>query len=138
MPISRELLAWIALSRAPEMNSAVLATALEALHGASGILDATDELRARSGLSPAARAYLQSPAAEATAAEIAWLDNPDHHLLAFIDARYPQALRQATGCPIALYVDGHPEVLKDAQLAIVGSRNPTAQGGQTAFEFAEY
>jgi DNA processing protein len=138
MPISRELLAWIALSRAPELNSAVLATALEALHGASGILDATDELRSRAGLSAAARAYLQSPAAEATAAEIAWLDNPDHHLLAFIDARYPQALRQASGCPIALYVDGHPDVLNDAQLAIVGSRNPTAQGGQTAFEFAEY
>jgi DNA processing protein len=138
MPTSRELLAWIALSRAPELNAAALATALDALQGASGIIDATDQLRARAGLSPAARAFLQSPAAEVTAAEIAWLDNPDHHLLAFNDARYPQGLREATGCPIALYVDGNPAVLKDAQLAIVGSRNPTAQGRQTAFEFAEY
>jgi len=64
MPTSRELLAWIALSRAPELNAAALATALDALQGASGIIDATDQLRARAGLSPAARAFLQSPAAE--------------------------------------------------------------------------
>jgi DNA processing protein len=138
MPTSRDLLSWIALSRTPELDSATLATALDVLHDASGVIDATDALRARAGLSPAMRAFLQSPAAEPTPGEIAWLECPDHHLLAFNDARYPRALRQATGFPIALYVHGNPSILNDAQLSIVGSRNPTAQGRQTAFEFAEY
>ena len=138
MPTSRELLSWVALTRAPELNVTAIATALDALTDAAGIIDATDSLRARAGLSLAARAYLQSPAARPSAAEAAWLDHPAHHLLAFNDVRYPAGLRQTAGCPVALYVDGNPAVLSDAQLAIVGSRNPTAQGRQNAFEFARY
>jgi DNA processing protein len=138
MPTSRELLSWVALTRAPELNVAAIATALDALKEAAGIIDAPDQLRVRAGLSAAARAFLQSPEALPTAAEVAWLDHPDHHLLAFNDARYPKALRAMAGCPVALYVDGDPTVLNEAQLAIVGTRNPTAQGRQNAFEFAEY
>jgi DNA processing protein len=37
-----------------------------------------------------------------------------------------------------LYVAGNLGVLADPQLAIVGSRNPTAQGRETAAAFAEY
>jgi DNA processing protein len=138
MPTSRELLSWVALTRAPELNVAAIATALDVLTDASGILGAPDQLRARAGLSAPARAFLQSPAAAPTPAEIAWLDQPEHHLLAFNDPRYPKGLRAMPGCPIALYVDGDPTVLGHAQLAIVGSRNPTAQGRQNAFEFARY
>ncbi|MFI4889864.1 MAG: DNA-processing protein DprA [Steroidobacterales bacterium] len=138
MPTSRELLSWVTLTRTPGINVAGIATALDSLGQAAGVLDAPDQLRARAGLSPAAREYLQSPEAEPTAAERAWLESPRHHLLAFNDARFPPALRAVADCPVALYVDGNPDVLSDAQLAIVGSRNPTAQGRQTAFDFAQY
>ena len=41
-------------------------------------------------------------------------------------------------CPIALYVAGNVDILNDPQLAIVGSRNPTPQGKETAEELSEY
>jgi DNA processing protein len=138
MSPSRELLSWVTLTRAPEINVAVIATALETLGHATGILDAPDRLRAHAGLAPATREFLQSPAALPTHAERTWLESPGHHLLAFNDARFPQLLRAAPGCPVALYVDGNPAALSEPQIAIVGSRNPTAQGRQTSYEFAEY
>jgi DNA processing protein len=138
MPTSREQLSWVTLTRTPGINVAMIATALDSLGGAAALLDAPDALRSRAGLPGPAREFLQTPAAEPTPAERAWLERPGHHLLAFSDPRFPSALRAAAGCPVALYVDGNPELLNDAQLAIVGSRNPTAQGRQTAFEFAQY
>ena len=40
--------------------------------------------------------------------------------------------------PIALYVVGNVDVLNDPQLAIVGSRNPSLLGRDTAHDLAEY
>ena len=59
-----------------------------------------------------------------------------HHLLPFTDARFPKLLRALADCPIALYVAGSIDALGDPQLAVVGSRNPTPQGRETAFDFA--
>jgi DNA processing protein len=138
MPTSRELLSWVTLTRAPELSMATLATALDALCSAEGLLEAGDQRRARAGLSAATRTFLQGASAKPSAAEEAWLAHPDHHLLAFNDERYPRALRELAGSPIALYVEGDPTILNAAQLAIVGSRHPTEQGRQNAFEFARH
>ena len=137
MPPSPELLAWVTLARAPGVDTAVLATALETLGGAAGILDAPDALRARAGLPEATRAWLREAPAP-NAAERSWLDGARHSLVPFIDPRFPASLREQRDCPLALYVDGNPGILADAQLAIVGSRNPTAGGRRDAFEFARY
>ena len=47
-------------------------------------------------------------------------------------------LRSAARHPFALYIAGNLDALNDPQLAIVGSRNPTAQGRETAEVFGEY
>ena len=47
-------------------------------------------------------------------------------------------LRGAERNPTALYVAGNAAALNDPQLAIVGSRNPTPQGRDTAHDLAEY
>ena len=137
MPPTPELLAWVTLARAPGIDAATLVTALETLGGAAGILDAPDALRARAGLPEATRSWLKA-AAPASTAEATWLDSPGHTLLPLTDPRFPASLRAQRDCPLALYVDGNPGILADAQLAIVGSRNPTAGGRRNAFEFARY
>jgi DNA processing protein len=88
----------------------------------------------------AAAAYLASPAAAADPppALRRWLEAPRHHLVPFTDPRFPPLLRSLPDCPIALYVAGNLEVLADPQVAIVGSRNPTPQGRETAGAFAGY
>ncbi len=138
MPLHDDRLAWVTLTRTPQLNVPLLATALDTLGQAAGILAAPDHLRARAGLPPAARAFLQSPAAAPSMAERSWLAVPGHDVVPFTDPRFPQLLRTAADCPVAIYVAGNSGALNDPQLAVVGSRNPTRQGRETAFAFAEY
>lgn len=70
--------------------------------------------------------------------EIAWLAEPNHHLITLSDPRYPRLLREIADPPAALYVIGDPALLSATQLGIVGSRNPTPGGSETAYAFASY
>jgi DNA processing protein len=138
MQHGEDLLAWVTLTRAPALDVPALVTALETLGQASGVIGASDSMRARAGLSAAAREFLRGATAGPSSAEGIWLQDPHHHIVPFTDPRYPKLLRSLERCPIALYVAGNIDALNDPQLAVVGSRNPTAQGRDTAFAFAEY
>ena len=130
------MLAWMLLSRAPQLSATVLTRAFQALRGAHAtelLRDARAALQ-HADLPPAAQRFLID--AEATARERAWAVDAHHHVIAFPDDRYPRQLRGLADAPLALYVAGDPDVLNDPQLSIVGSRNPSAAGRQTAFEFA--
>jgi DNA processing protein len=70
--------------------------------------------------------------------DLGWLQAPGHQLLPCTSPSYPRLLAQTTGAPLVLWVDGDPAALSEPQLAIVGSRNPTAAGAETAFAFAEF
>jgi DNA processing protein len=67
-----------------------------------------------------------------------WLEQPNHALVTILDADYPTLLKQISDPPIALFVQGDKSLLTDLQLAIVGSRNPSSMGKETAFAFASY
>jgi DNA processing protein len=135
---SEESRAWVTLTRTPALNVSILVRALDVLGHAQGILDASDAARARAGIPAAARDFLSSAKAALSAAERAWLENPRHHVVPFTHRHYPALLRNTEAYPLALYVAGDVGILNDPQLAIVGSRNPTAQGRHTAHEFSEY
>ncbi len=132
-----ERLAWVTLTRAPVLDVARVGAALEGLGTARGIVDASEAALEQAGVPAAAQEYLARADAAPSVAERAWLDDPSHHIVPFTDPRFPTLLRGCKCCPVALYVDGRAEVLNDPQLAIVGSRNPSAQGRDTAFDFAE-
>ncbi|HWJ34993.1 MAG TPA: DNA-processing protein DprA [Steroidobacteraceae bacterium] len=133
-----DLLAWAALVRAPGLDVAAVAAALDLLGRPAAIITASDTLRSRAAIPAVTRAFLSSSAAIPAAAERAWLGSAHHYLIPFTDPRYPQLLLSLPDCPIALYVSGRVETLADPQLAIVGSRCPTPQGRETARAFAEY
>jgi DNA processing protein len=135
---SLDLLAWSTLARAPGLSVDRLSAPLEALGGAQACLTLPSDELQRAGLPAAACAFLASPASRPGAAERRWLEAPRHHLIPFTQAGFPRLLRELPDCPLALYVCGNPAALADPQLAIVGTRNPTAQGKATAFELAEY
>jgi DNA processing protein len=138
MPSCDESIAWLSLTRAPELDVPRVSRALEMLGTARNIIRASDRLRAHAGIPVPARQFLSGEHASPTAAERGWLEHPRHHLVPFTDPRYPVLLRTAGRHPLALYVAGDAGVLNDPQLAVVGSRNPTAQGRDTAHEFSEY
>ena len=126
----------MALSRAPHLDVPTLGAAFERLGGISGFIAASDLARQGAGIPLPACEYLRA-AGGPTAAELAWLKGSRHHVVPFSDERYPVSLRELPRRPIVLYVEGRDDVVNDPQLSIVGSRNPTPSGRDTAFEFAE-
>ena len=73
---------------------------------------------------------------EAMAATRAWLAHPAHEIIAWDDPDYPRALLELGFAPPALFFVGRRELLNRPALAIVGSRNSTAQGAENARAFA--
>jgi len=70
------------------------------------------------------------------ARDLAWLKGLNRTLLTADDPRYPPQLAAVRGMPPALFVEGDPAALSLPQVAIVGSRAPTAAGRETAFDLA--
>jgi DNA processing protein len=139
MPPSDELLAWVVLTRAPRLPTAELAEALALRGSAAAVIAAATATgsSAAAGELPALRAFCRTPAARPTPAECRWLEQHDHHILSFLDPLFPSRLHELRQCPVALYVDGRLDALRDPQLAIVGSRNPSPQGRENARDLAE-
>jgi DNA processing protein len=64
-------------------------------------------------------------------------DNGNHALWTLGDAQYPAELLQLADPPLMLYVAGQTQAHMGSAIAVVGSRNPTPQGEQTAEQFGE-
>ena len=85
---------------------------------------------------PLARALLSHDSRETIAATLTWLEQEGNHLITLADAEYPPLLLEIADPPTLLYVKGKPELLLQPSLAIVGSRNATAQGLRDTEAFA--
>jgi DNA processing protein len=70
-------------------------------------------------------------------ADLAWLQNaPDRRALFLDQPGYPPQLAQIPDPPLALLVEGDAGLLLAPQIAIVGSRNASPAGRETAFAMA--
>ena len=68
---------------------------------------------------------------------LAWLALPGNHFITLADSLYPQQLLEIPDPPSVLYVRGNPACLQRSGLGVVGSRNATPLGMQTAENFAK-
>ncbi len=131
--------AWLlALLRAPGIGPARFARLLDHFGSAAAVFAADGaELRSLE-LPDAALDYLRRPDWRRVEQDLAWLGQPGNHLLRLDDPRYPLLLRQIPYPPPLLFVHGDPDCLRLPQLAIVGTRNPTPLGRETAQRFAAH
>lgn len=74
--------------------------------------------------------------ASAVERDLIWCEQNDCHLISIDDDRYPVLLREVASAPLLLFVRGQVELLSQSQIAMVGSRNPTASGRENADEFS--
>ncbi|MEJ2383496.1 MAG: DNA-processing protein DprA [Xanthomonadales bacterium] len=118
------------------MGGAQLIALVEQFAGVEALVRASRGDLERAGLEADSIDGLRRPDAALLARDRAWLDAPGHHLLTFDDERYPALLRDTPSPPAALWVDGDPDVLWQPQIAVIGSRNPTAGGRDNARDFA--
>jgi DNA processing protein len=69
--------------------------------------------------------------------DLSWLEQQNNSVILFNDKNYPSQLKEIADPPPVLFVRGNPDLLSLPQIAIVGSRNPSTLGEETAFNFAK-
>jgi DNA processing protein len=126
---------WLALQRVPGLGPVTLTRLVEQFGSPETILNNPGQIQ---GLSQSVLDGIRKPDWDKVDADLAWLEADNRHLLAIDDPRYPPLLKEISDPPVLLYVQGDPELLSEWQLAIVGSRNPSPSGRQTAQDFAHY
>lgn len=130
-PTHGTLADWLMLLHAPGLGPRGIVSLLEHYGSPQGIIDASPEL------TPSLRDYLQRPDHQAIEQDLAWLESKDaRHILCIDSPLYPALLRTISDPPPLLFIAGDPACLGLPQLAIVGSRNPTAGGCEHAQAFA--
>jgi DNA processing protein len=69
--------------------------------------------------------------------DLVWLEQNNNSVITLYDPDYPALLKEIPDPPPLLFVRGNPKLLSLPQIAIVGSRNPSTSGMETAFAFAK-
>jgi DNA processing protein len=136
-----ELAGWLRLALTYDINNAAARRLLGAF-GLPSTIFAQSRAALESVVGPAgAMAIHEEPAGFTEKLEETWQwltaadANAPRTVLTLADARYPAGALQLADPPLLLYAVGHvPTPWPDA-IAIVGSRNPTAQGVANAREF---
>lgn len=131
-----ERLAWLRLIRSENIGPVTFHELLTHFGSAEAAIDAVPELATRGGRA------IRLCSEEAAEREMETLDNNGAHLVAMIEADYPQWLRHTDGAPPILSVRGDVAILSRPTIAIVGSRNASIAGtkfaGQIARDLGEH
>ncbi len=137
-PDNDELAYWLALLRAPRVGSVTFARLLEDFNSPRQLFNASAAQWQAQGLNAKLQAYLRTPDWVEVEQDLAWSAQAGHQILTWNQAAYPARLKEIHDPPPLLFVQGKIELLSMPQIAIVGSRNPSQNGEETAQEFAHY
>ena len=130
------LACWLRLTLVPGIGTAGQRSLLKAFGTPEAIFEASANALA-SVLGRELAAALQShPVEAAIETSLRWADDPTHHLIPLGCPLYPPALLDLPDPPNLLYAKGDTGVFHRPGLAVVGSRNATAGGMQTAERFS--
>ncbi|CAG0972053.1 partial DNA processing protein DprA, partial [Rhodocyclaceae bacterium] len=137
--ISEELRAWLRLSLEPELAPAQARQLLAACGLPPQIYQSSVQTLSRHIPTELAVQLSQEPLDELQAQveqAVEWLKQPNHHVVTLADPTYPASLLDLHDAPLLLYANGDLGVLQRKGLAIVGARNATQSGQETATDFA--
>lgn len=138
-PASTDTLSdWLILYHAPGIGAVTFHQLLDRHPNPGELLQSGTEQLRMLGLKQASINALRHPDEAAVARDLEWHEKPGNRIMCCRDPDYPALLLQIPAPPPLLYVHGNPELLSQPQLAMVGSRNPTASGQRTATEFARH
>ncbi len=138
---NEELESWIRLWRVSGIGSKKFQLLLDYFDFPAAVFAANTSQMIQAGISQKdANSILDQKSNDAAAKlDLDWLEASDnHHIITLNSPEYPQHLKQINDAPTLLYVHGNLSILKDPQLGIVGSRNPTQSGHNNAYEFAKH
>jgi len=127
---------WLALASVPGMDLPRYQRLIQSIPFSEFFSASPAQLQSY-GLTELQSQMLLAPQHQRIDNTLRWLEqSPDRHFISCLDSRYPPLLKQIKQPPLALFVEGQPDVLNKPAVAIVGSREPTPTGRQIAFDFA--
>jgi len=130
------LASWLQLTLTPGLGAAAIRGLLKQFGLPENILAAPRaQLERVAGPAAAALQHSEETAAAVRNA-LRWAESPGHAVVTLADAAYPRLLLEIADPPPLLYAVGRLDLLGRPSLAIVGSRNATAQGVRNAEQFA--
>ncbi len=136
--MTNNLLDWLAAIRLENIGPQRIRRWLEHFHTLKNLFSATEHELQCIGLTAAEIFSIKNPDWQQAEKDFNWTKKNNCKLMTYQDESYPRLLKETTGAPLVLFVQGDTALISQAQLAIVGSRNPTATGAETAEQFAYY
>lgn len=130
------LSSWLQLSLTPGLGPAMLRRLLAEFGLPEQVIGASSAQLQRHLPAPVVASLRSAEVAHAVQQALAWTQAPGHFVVTLSDPDYPQLLLEIPDPPSLLYCSGRVELLNRPSLAVVGSRNATAQGMRNAEEFA--
>jgi DNA processing protein len=130
------LASWLQLSLTPGIGAASLRRLLAQFGLPENVLAAPRAELAKFAGAEAVQALGSDAVAQAVERALAWLAQPGRAVVTLADAAYPRLLLEIPDPPPLLYCHGRTELLNRPALAVVGSRNASAQGAGNAEQFA--
>jgi DNA processing protein len=130
------LASWLQLTLTPGLGASVIRKLLRQFGLPQAVIARKHELAAFAA--PGALEALHSEEVQAQVARaLRWAGEPGNFIVTLADELYPSALLEIADPPSLLYGRGRIELLQRNCLAIVGSRNASAQGETNAESFAK-
>ncbi len=136
--LTDDLRYWLALLYAPGVGPVLFQRILSAGIQPGELFEnpADDVLGEGFRLPAKILSYFKSPDWNRVEKDLIWAEKSGCHIISLADFLYPSLLKEIPDPPPLLFVRGNPNVLSLPQLAIVGSRNPSAGGRQIAEDYA--
>ena len=131
------LASWLQLTLTPGLGSAAIRAMLRQFGLPHLILARKSSDLAQYAAPSVLEALHSETVRRAADAALAWLERPGNALVTLADPTYPRMLLEIADPPPLLYARGRVELLQRPALAVVGSRNATAQGAANAESFAK-
>jgi DNA processing protein len=137
-PPTEVLKHWLTLRHTAGVGPNTFHALLDAFGSVEAALGANASQLSQIGIKSNAITALTNRERPDIQADLDWFAQVGHHIITLQDERYPAQLKTLSDAPPLLYVRGDTDYLNRPQLAIVGTRNPTASGRNTAKEFANH
>jgi DNA processing protein len=131
------LASWLKLTLTPGLTAARLRALLRQFGLPEAVLQRRRSELAELVPHDVLHALDSSAVDDAVGRSLEWADAPGRAIVTLADASYPRSLLEIPDPPALLYAIGRLELLQRPGLAIVGSRNASAQGERNAEAFAK-
>ena len=128
--------AWLILAIASAVRSVQITRLLQHFGDIDNIVASSQADLIAAGVSKAVANKIANPDKRQLELCDRWLSVKDQRAINWSDAQYPPLLKEISDPPALLFLRGDAAVLTLPQFAIVGSRNATPSGCETARQFA--